>query len=56
MEEADLVFLKQLQDAVVVLFDHRILARNHLRHIHAQPFDADAMVSKVMTCLLEVLR
>ena len=55
MEKADLVLFEQVQDAVVVLLDHGVLARHHLGRIHAQALDRDAMVGKVVAGLLKML-
>ena len=55
MKERDLVLLEQVQDAVVVLLDHGILAANHLGHVHLQVFEADAMLAKVLDRVLVVL-
>ena len=55
MEEADLVLLEQVEDAIVVLLDHLVLAAEHLRHIDAQVVQADAVIGESVPGVLEVL-
>ena len=55
MKESDLVLFEQIQNAIVVLLDHRVFAANHLGHVQAQAFDLNAMVGKVMPRLLVML-
>ena len=55
MEEGDLVLLEQEQDAVVVLFDDLVLARQHPADIDVQPLDVDAVVGEMVAGLVEVL-
>ena len=55
VEEGDLVLLEQVQDTVVVLLDHLVLAGNHLGHVHGQALDGNAVVSEVMRGMLVVL-
>ena len=56
VEERDLVLLKQVQDAVVVLLHDGIFAGNHLGHIHLQAFHGDAVVSEVVGRLVVMFR
>jgi hypothetical protein len=56
MEERDFVLLEQVQDAVVILCDDAVLARQHLRDIDRQSLDLDAVVGKRMPGVLEILR
>ena len=56
MEERDLVLLEQVQDAVVVLRDDLVLARQHLRDVDREALDLDAVVGERMAGVLEVLR
>lgn len=56
MKKSDLVLFEQIQHAFVVLLDHRVFATNHLGHVQAQALDLNAVVSKMMTRLLVVLR
>src|SRR5690606_26436198 len=55
MEEGDLVFLEQIQDAVVVLLDHRVLAADQRIELQRHTLDLDAVVGKVMIDLFEML-
>jgi hypothetical protein len=55
MEEGDLVLLEQIEDAVVVLLDHGVLAAEHLRQIEAQLADADAVIGEMLAGVLVVL-
>ena len=55
VEEGDLVLLEQVQDAVVVLLHHRILAAQHLGHVDGQVLQADAVIGKAVLGMLEVL-
>jgi hypothetical protein len=55
VEEADLVLLEQVQDAVVVLFHDGFLAAHHLGHVDLQIGQADAVLGKVVAGVLEVL-
>ncbi len=55
MEERDLVLLEEVQDAVVVLLHHAVLAGDHLGHVHAHVLDLDAMVGEVVVGLVEML-
>ena len=55
MEEADLVLLEQVQDAVVVLLHHGVLAADHGGHVHGHLAGADAVLGKVLGGMLEVL-
>ena len=54
MKKADLVFLEQVQDAVVVLLDDTVLARDHLRHVHAHVGDGDAVLGEVVIGLVKM--
>src|SRR5512147_99724 len=56
VEERDLVLLEQVQDAVVVLLDHAVLAGKHLRQVETQALDLDTVGSKVVAGLLVVFR
>ena len=55
VEERHLVLLEEVQDAVVVLLDHGVLAPEHLGHVDAQVVEADAVIGKGVTRVLEVL-
>src|SRR6185503_8866870 len=55
MKERDLVLLEQIDDAVVVLLDHGVLARQQLLQIELQVADLNAMVSEVVPRMLVVL-
>src|SRR5207249_4125435 len=56
MEKRDLVLLEQIQDAVVVLPDDLVLAREHLRNIDRKALNLDAVIAKRVMRVLEVLR
>jgi CBS domain-containing protein len=56
MEKSDLVFLEQVQDAIVVLLDHIVLTGQHLGHVHLHVFDADAVICKMVVGMVEMLR
>ena len=53
MEEAHLVLLEQVEDAVVVLLDHGVLAGQHLEHVDAEVLQADSVLSEMVTRLLK---
>ena len=53
-EKSDLVFLEQVQDAVVVLLDHAVLAGVHLGNIHLYVFGANAVFCKVVIGVVKV--
>src|SRR3546814_12857458 len=55
MKESDFVFLEQIQNAVVILPDHRILAIEHFGQIATQAFDFDAMLAEMPASLLVML-
>ena len=55
MEKRHLVLLEQVQDAVVVLFDHGVLAAEHLGHVDAQIRQPDAVVGEAVARMLEML-
>ena len=48
MEKSNFVFLEQIQNAFVVLLDHRVFAGKHLRDIHGHAGGADAVVCKMV--------
>ena len=54
VKEGNLVFLQQVQDAIVVLLYDGGLAGVHLADVHGQVGQANAVVGKVMTRLLEI--
>ena len=56
VEKLDFVFLEQVNDAVVILFDDLVLARQHLPDIDAQPLDLDAVLRELVAGVLEILR
>ena len=56
MEETDLVLLEQKQDAVVVLFDDLVLARQHLADVDREALDLNAVVGEMMAGLVEIFR
>jgi hypothetical protein len=53
--EGDLVLLEQIQDAVVVLADHFVLAREHPRHVDRKTIDVDAVLGESVAGVLEIL-
>ena len=55
VEERDLVFLQQVQNAVIVLLDHAILALEHLRQVQLQAGDLDAVLDKAVAGMFEML-
>src|SRR5690554_3517688 len=55
MKESNLVLLEQIQDAVVVLLDHRGLATDQGVELQAHALQFDAVIGKVMVSLFEVL-
>ena len=54
-KNVDLVLLEQVQDAVVVLRDDLVLAREHLRDVDREALDLDAVLGEGMAGVLEVL-
>ena len=54
MEKLHLVFLEQVDDASVVLFDHLVLAGDHGGNIHLERAGADAVLGKMHVRVLEV--
>ena len=54
MEKLHLVFLEQVDDASVVLFDHLVLAGDHGGNIHLERAGADAVLGKMLVRVLEV--
>ena len=54
VEERDLVLLEQVQDAVVVLLDHRVLAADQRVELQADALDFDAVLGEVVVGLLVV--
>ena len=55
MEEADLVLLEQVEDAVVVLLHDVGLAADHLGHIDLHVLHRNAVLGEVFVGMLEVL-
>ncbi len=55
VEKRDLVLLEQVQDAVVVLLDHRVFAAQHLAHVDLDRAGADAVLAKVQPRVLKML-
>ena len=55
VEERHLVLLEQIQDPVVVLFDHRVLAPEHLREVECETLDLDAVGGELMPGMLVML-
>jgi hypothetical protein len=55
VEERDLVLLEEVEDAVVVLRDDPLLARQHLRHVDGEAVDLDAVIRERVSGMLEVL-
>src|SRR3990167_8231693 len=55
VEEADLVLLEQVQDAIVVLLHNLVLAAHHLGHVHRHLAGADAVLGEVLVGVLEML-
>jgi hypothetical protein len=55
VEEADLVLLEQVEDAVVVLLHDEVLARQHLGHVDPGVVGRDAVLGEVVVQVLEVL-
>jgi len=56
VKERDLVLLEQVQNPVVVLLDHAILATQHPGQVETEALDFNAMRGKVMAGLLVMLR
>ena len=56
MEKRDLVFLEQIQNAVVILFDYSVFACQHFGHIDAHALHINAMFGKVVVGLVKVFR
>lgn len=56
MEEADLVLLEQVQDAVVVLLHDGVLAADHLRHVDLHVGGRDAVLGEMLVGMLEMFR
>src|SRR5262249_21767025 len=56
VEEAHLVLLEEVDDAVVVLADDLVLAREHLRHVDRQSCHANAVLRESVPGVLVVLR
>ena len=56
MEKVDLVFLEQVQNAVVVLPNDRILSLDHLWQVQAQAFDVDPVVREVVAGVVKMFR
>jgi hypothetical protein len=56
VEEADLVLLEQVDDAVVVGLDHAVLTLEHLRQVKGQARHIDAVLLESMAGVLEVFR
>ena len=46
MEERHLVLLEEIENAFVVLFNNLVFALLHLRHVHREACDLDAMISE----------
>ena len=55
VEEGHLVLLEQVQDAIVVLLDHGILATQHLFQVQTQALDFDAMLGEAVAGVFVVL-
>ena len=55
MQEGHFVLFKQIQNAFVVLLDHRVFAANHALHIQRNAFDVNAVVCKVVVGLFKML-
>lgn len=55
MEKADLVLLEQVQNAVIVLLDHAILAAHHLREVELDALDLDTMLGHAVMRVLIML-
>lgn len=55
VEIRDLVLLEQVQDAVVVLLDHRVLAADQRVQLEADALDFDAVLGEVVVGLFVVL-
>ena len=56
MKERDLVLLEQVEDAVVVLLHHVLLAREHFFQVKGEAFDLDAVLGKVVPGVVVMLR
>ena len=56
VKKRDFVFLEQIQNAVIVLFDDFVLALEHLRDVHAQAAHFDAVIGERVCSVIVVLR
>ena len=56
VEKRDLVFLEQVKNTVVVLFDDLVLALEHLADVDRQTLDMDTVVGKGVTGLFVIFR
>ena len=54
MEKSNFVLFEQIQNAIVVLFDHGIFAVKHFGHIHLHIFGRNAMFGKVVVGVVKV--
>ena len=54
MEKRHLVLLEQVEDALVVLLDHFVLAAQHPGHVHRHLTGADAMLGKMLPGMVEM--
>ena len=55
VKKTDFVFLEEIKNAIIILFDDGVFTAEHLRKIELETLDLDTVLGKAMTRMLEML-